>query len=287
MSLTLGLGPFGQRPWGTFGGLDRPDRVAYLEPSPRRVRVVFEGVTVADSARACLLYETGFLPSYYFPVDDVRTDLLIEVEPGRTSPLLGRARSWTVRVGERTAPGAAYGWWDPPSEAPPVNGLITFTFRDMDEWYEEDDRILGHPNDPYHRIDVRASSRHVRLSHRGTLLAESVRPLLLFETGMLPRFYLPPEDVSAELLPSDQHTRCPYKGVASYWSVRAGDEVLSDLVWYYPDPLPEAARIAGALAFFDERLEVDVDGQRLASHETQWSNVPPGRIGDLRAPMRD
>jgi uncharacterized protein (DUF427 family) len=286
MSLTMGTGPFGPRPWGTFDrGVSRPDRIAYVEPTPRRVRVEFAGQTVADSRHARLVCETGYLPSYYFPTGDVRTDLLEPSARVRRSPVLGLARSWSLRVGDRIADGAAFGWSDPPEGAPPVADLLTFDFDEMDAWYEENDQILGHPNDPYHRIDVRASDRHVRLSHRGIVLAESTRPWLLFETGGPPRYYLPAEDVRAELVPSDLHSRCPYKGLAFYWSLRAGGELLPDLAWSYPDPLPEAVRVAGALALFDERLDLDVDGERQPRYETPWSRAEVVRAG-LRAPTR-
>jgi len=287
MALSMGRGPFGQRPCGTFDeGVTRPSHIAYLEPSPRRVRVTLAGQTIADTRRAALLYETGYLPAYYFPEADVRTDLLEPSDRTRESPVLGRARSWSVRVGERVADNAAFGWWEPPLTAPPVAGLVTFVFDEMDTWYEEDERILGHPNDPYHRVDIRSSSRNIRLSHAGAVIAESSRPLLLFETGLLPRYYLPADDVTAELVPSDAHSRCPYKGVPSYWSVRTGDELLTDLVWSYLTPRPEAIAIKGALAFFDERLDLDIDGERQPRHDTPWSR-PEFLRSNPRPPMRD
>jgi len=283
----MGLGPFGQRPWGTFDdGVTRPRHMAYVEPTPRRIRVTLAGETIADSRGAALLYETGYLPAYYFPVADVRTDLLMPADRARESPVLGQATSWSVRVGDRVADGVAFGWQEAPPGAPPVSGLLTFVFDEMDAWYEEDEQILGHPNDPYHRIDIRASSRNVRLSHGGTVIAESARPALLFETGMMPRYYLPAEDFVAELVPSDLQSRCAYKGVASYFSVKVGDEVLPDLVWSYPDPRPEAGAIRGALAPFDERLDVDVDGERQPRFDTPWSRPEFLRSG-ARAPMRN
>jgi len=278
----MGQGPFGHRPWGTFdAGVSRPQHIAYIEPTNRRVRVVFNGETVADSGAASLLFETGYLPSYYFPEADVRMDVLEASEKGRESPVLGRARSWSVRVGHRIAEDSAFAWSDPPKSAPPVQGLVTFAFGAMDEWYEEDDRILGHPADPYHRIDIRHSSRHVRLSHDGRLVAESRRPVILFETSLPPRYYLPIEDVVGELVPSDHHTRCAYKGLASYYDVQVGDIELKDMVWYYPEPGPEAQGIQGYVAFFDERLDLEVDGQPRERAETPWS-----RPGPTQAPLR-
>ena len=286
MSLTMGQGPFGHQPWGTFdSGVVRPQQIAYLEPTARRIRVVLNGETVADSRRASLLYETGYLPAYYFPEADVRMDLLMpSASEPRESPILGRARSWSVRAGERTAEDAAFGWSEPLEGAPPVRGLVTFVFNKMDEWYEEDDRIRGHPADPYHRIDVRRSSRHVTLSHNGNVVAETRRPVILFETSLPPRYYIPREDIVGELIPSDVHSRCAYKGVASYYSVRVGDELLPDLVWYYPEPAGEAAGIKGYVALFDERLDVDVDGERQPAITTAWSN--PASLRRPGSPLR-
>jgi uncharacterized protein (DUF427 family) len=264
----------------------QPEQIAYLEPTARRIRVVLGGETVADSTRASLLYETGYLPAYYFPQGDVRMDRLVPSgsDQSRESPILGRARSWSVQVGDRVAEDAAFAWSEPPAGAPPVSDLVTFVFSKMDEWYEEDDRIQGHPADPYHRIDVRRSSRHITLSHNGQVVAETRRPVILFETSLPPRYYIPREDIVGELVPSDVHSRCAYKGVASYYSVRVGDELLADLVWYYPEPSGEAAGIAGYVALFNERLDVDIDGERQPAITTAWSN--PQSLRRPGSPMR-
>jgi uncharacterized protein (DUF427 family) len=126
----------------------------------------------------------------------------------------------------------------------------------MERWLEEDEEIVGHPRDPYHRIDTRHSRRHVRVLRDGEVLADSRRAVALFESNLPVRWYLPREDVSAPLTPSDTHTICPYKGRASYYSV--GSE--PDLVWYYPEPLAEAAAIRDMLCFYDEKLSLEVDG---------------------------
>jgi len=272
MSLTLGTGPFGQRPAGEWSaGVGRPDQVAYLERSPRRVRAVLGGQTVADSRDVRMLHLSGTLPRYCFPGSDVRQDLLEPSDRRGEEPLLGPVRYWSVRVGDRVAPDAAFGWPEPGPAAPQVAGLVSLRFGAMDEWWEEDERIFVHPADPYHRVDLRQSSRHVALWLDGRLIAETRRPLMLFETGLPARYYFPAEDVRAELVPSDKVTRCPYKGEASYWSVRLGDGVEEDLVWCYRDPLPEVGRIAGLVAFFTEWLDLDVDGARQERPRTPWS----------------
>jgi len=272
MSLTLGTGPFGQQPAGEWSaGVGRPARVAYVERSPRRVRAVFAGQTVAQSREVRLVHRSGTLPRYCFPERDVRRDLLVPSQTRTEEPLFGPVRHWSVRVGERVAQDAAFAWPEPSPDAPPVDGLVCLQFDAMDEWYEEDERVYIHPADPYHRVDLRRGARHVVLSLEGQVLAESRRPLLLFETGLPPRYYLPMEDVRAELVMSSTVTQCPYKGEASYWSARVGDRLEADLVWSYPDPLPEVARIAGLVAFLTERLDVDVDGEREPRPQTPWS----------------
>jgi uncharacterized protein (DUF427 family) len=146
---------------------------------------------------------------------------------------------------------------------------------EVDHWYEEDEEVFVHPRDPYHRVDILESSRHVKVRVNGEVVAQTDRPKLLFETGLPTRYYIPPEDVSQEaLVESEKKTRCPYKGVASYWSVEAGGERVEDIVWYYPEPIPEAAKIKGLLAFFNEEvdLEVDleVDCEEKERPQTQW-----------------
>jgi uncharacterized protein (DUF427 family) len=142
----------------------------------------------------------------------------------------------------------------------------------MDHWYEEDEEVFVHPRDPYHRVDVLKSSRHVKVLVDGEVVAETNRPRILFETGLPPRYYFPPEDVSEDvLLPSDKRTECPYKGVASYYSVRAGGETREAIVWHYPNPIPAAADLEGHLCFFNEKVDLEVDGEAQQRPQTQWS----------------
>jgi uncharacterized protein (DUF427 family) len=268
MGLTIGTAPFGHRPAGVFNAdLAVPAHLLYFEDSPRRVRVVFAGQAVADSGRVKMLHESGHVPRYYFPVEDVRTDLL---EPSVTvthCPVKGEASHWSLAAGGRRSPDAVWAYQTPIAAASWLAGYCSFTWDAVDAWFEEDEQIFGHPKDPYHRIDILASSRHVRIRQGGVLLAESRRPMLLFETGLPVRYYLPAEDVRTDLLePSDSHTRCPYKGVASYYSVGAGGVLSSDLAWYYPDPMPEAARIRGLVCFYNDRVELEVSDGAQAGH---------------------
>ena len=274
MSLTIGTGPFGEQSTGTFNfEVKAPgDHAMYLEDSPRRVRAMLGGETVADSRRVKLLHEAGLLPVYYFPEEDVRIDLLEESDHTTHCPFKGDASYWSVRVGDEVAENAAWSYPEPIDSARPLAGLIAFYWRKMDAWFEEDEQIFVHPRDPYHRHDILDSSRHVKVTVNGEVVAETERPKLLFETGLPPRYYIPPEDVSKEaLVPSDKQTQCPYKGIASYYSVEAGGGRLEDLVWYYPEPIPEAGKIKGLLCFFNEKVDLEVDGEMQERPHTQWS----------------
>ncbi len=263
MALTIGTGPFGERPAGTFNqDISGPARTLYWEPSPKRVRVVVAGETVADSTRVKLLHETGLTPVYYFPQGDVRSDLLEPSDHRTHCPFKGDASYHHVVVGDRRIENAAWYYPEPLDEAPPIEGHIAFYWDKVDRWFEEDEEVGVHPRDPYTRIDVIQSSRHVEVIVGGETIAESDRPTMLFETGLPPRFYLPPEDVRSELLvDSDRHTECPYKGTASYHSVKAGEDVHEDLIWYYPEPHDEVAGIAGLLSFYNEKVDLIVDGE--------------------------
>jgi uncharacterized protein (DUF427 family) len=274
MTLTIGTGPFGDQGDKAFNfEVQAPrDHMLYFEDSPRRVRVVFNGEIVADSRRVKLMHEAGLLPVYYFPIEDVRMELLEESDHATHCPFKGDASYWSVSVGDRVAEDAAWSYAEPIDSCPPIAGYLAFYWRKMDHWYEEDEEVFVHPRDPYHRVDVLESSRHVRVKVAGEVGAETQRPTILFEAGLPPRYYILEEDVRMELLEaSEKTTQCPYKGVASYYSVEAGDGRVEDLVWYYPEPIPEAAKIEGLLAFFNERVDLEVDGEVQERPRTQWS----------------
>jgi uncharacterized protein (DUF427 family) len=274
MALTVESGPFGERNRGTFNfdtEVLQPHTL-YFEDSPRRVRVMFGGETIADSKRAKLLHETGHLPVYYFPEEDIRMDLLERSDHTTYCPFKGDASYWSVRVGNRVSENAVWSYPEPIDSAPPLAGYLAFYWNKMDAWYEEDEEVFVHPRDPYHRVDILDSSRHVKVRVNGEVVAETDRPKLLFETGLPTRYYIPREDVKMEMLvASDRITGCPYKGIASYWSVEAGGERVEDLIWSYQDPIPEAAKIKGLLAFFNEKVDLEVDGEEQERPQTRWS----------------
>ncbi|MFI5266682.1 MAG: DUF427 domain-containing protein [Chloroflexota bacterium] len=231
-----------------------------FEPSPRWVRALFGGVAVGDSKRMMLLYEPGKLPLYCFPERDVKTDLL--------TPNGDKANSFNLSANGRTAEDAAWRY-----DAPELRGYVAFDWNSMDNWFEEDDEIFVHPRDPHKRIDVLRSSRHVRVVLGGETIADTRRPSLLFETHLPTRYYIPRGDVRMDLLaPTDTHTRCPYKGVASYWSADVNGKTFKDVVWTYPVPIPECPKIEQLLCFFNERIDaIYVDGELEPKPVTKWS----------------
>lgn len=240
----------------TIIGLDRPSgNKALFEPSPRWVRARLGDTFVADSKRVMLVLEPKKLPIYYFPKDDVRTDLLTSAGDS----------VWTVKVGNRLAERAAWEREDYP-------GYIAFKWAQMDAWFEEDDEVLVHPRDPYHRVDVVASSRHVQVVVDGITVADTRRPRLLFETNLPTRYYIPKLDLRMDLLtPTATETRCPYKGKAIYWSLRIGEREYKDIVWSYSPPIPECTRIDNLLSFYNEKVDIVVDGELQPRPKTPWS----------------
>lgn len=268
MALALGTGPFAPDLQG-FLNFDRgaaaPAHQLYLHEVPKRLRAVVAGETVADTRRPRLLHETGLMPVWYLPREDVRTDLLTPSPTRTTCPFKGEASYWSLQLDGREEPDLVWAYEDPKPGAPPLAGLVAFWHDRVEEWWEEDDRVIGHPRDPFHRIDTRGSSRHVQVRLGDEVVAESRRPTGLFETGLPARWYLPRDDVRLELLsPSSTTSVCPYKGVASYWSLQVGDRQVPDALWTYGDPFTDALPVAGMLcATTDDEtgLRVLVDGQ--------------------------
>jgi uncharacterized protein (DUF427 family) len=241
-----------------------------IEQGVKRVRAYFGGEAVADTTRPVLVWEKPYYPAYYFPVADMRMELL-EADGGvARSPSRGDGRTFTIRAGGKEAPGAALQYEDSPLEE--LRDLIRLEWDAMDSWFEEDEEVFTHPRDPYTRVDVLSSSRHVRIELDGLTIAESANARLLFETGLPVRYYLPKTHVRMDLLvPSDYESYCPYKGKAEWWSVRVGDTVHNDLAWSYRTPLPETPKIAGLIAFYDERVDVYVDGVLQERPRTKFS----------------
>jgi uncharacterized protein (DUF427 family) len=259
MSLTISAGPLaGQPPQTVNYDLTGPRHRLFMQDFPRRVRAVFAGQTVLDSTRAVLLHETGLLPQIYVPDADIRQDLLHPTDHHTHCPFKGTASYWNVQVGDQVAENAMWAYPVPVPESIWLAGYSAFYWDKLDEWWDEDEQVEGHIRDPYHRVDVRRSSRHVRVVAGGEVVAETTRPLLLTETNLPNRFYFPPEDVRQDLLsPTSTHTVCPYKGTASYWTIRFGDRELADAVWSYPVADGDAAKAAGYQSFLHPDLTVE------------------------------
>jgi uncharacterized protein (DUF427 family) len=261
------------------------------EPTAKRIRAELGGETVVDSTRAVLVWEPRrVVPSYAVPAEDVRGELVLAglaaAGPGgdvgvaladvTALRVLDPRVPFTVHSTEgemvdvhaagQHRPGAGFR----PADSD-LAGLVMLDFGAFDAWYEEDEQNVGHPRDPYHRIDVLPSSRPVRLELEGEVLAVSSRPALLFETMLPARYYLPRADVTAELVPSSTRTWCAYKGQASYFSAQVGGRLVPDIAWSYPDPRHDADRVRDLIAFFDERVDVTLDGERRARPVTPWS----------------
>ncbi len=230
MSLTVGRGPFGNDPAGRFNvEIDPPGALLFWDPVPYRVRALLEQETVLDSRRVMLLHETGFLPVWHFPEDDLRADLVVPSTRTRTSESKGEARYRSIRVGDRVAPDSVWSYASPPEPASFLAGYVALDWHSFDEWFVEDEQAFGHPRDPYSRIDVFRTTRHVRW------------------------------------------TRCAYKGSASYWHLDVGGRRHDDLVWSYPAPQHDAEPVRDLLAFFNERVDLEVDGELGERPRTQWS----------------
>jgi uncharacterized protein (DUF427 family) len=230
-------------------------------PTAKRIRAYVGGRLLVDTTGALLVWESPYYPQYYLPRADVRTELLVPSDHTARSTSRGEARYHSIDAGARHVADAVWEYPESPIEA--IRDHLRVEWSAVDHWFEEDEEVIVHPRSPYSRVDVLPSSRHVVVRIGGEVVADTHKPTLLFETGLPTRWYLPLPDVRIDLLvPSGTRTSCPYKGHASYYSVRVGDEVHEDVVWYYDTPLRESAGIAGLVCFYNEKVELEVDGRR-------------------------
>ena len=250
------------------------------EPTEKRIRATFGDETVVDTKRAMLVWEPRrIVPTYAVPSEDVEGEFSPSETPSEGAdgqPVLhpgvpfathtANGETVDLTVGGETREGVGFRLDDPE-----LDGYVILDFMGFDRWYEEDERNLGHARDPFHRIDILHSSRHVKVELDGEVLAETTSPRLLFETSLPMRVYVPREDVLTELRPNPKETYCAYKGRASYWTFEAAGAEHADLIWSYEEPLREAAEIAGLVSFFNEKVDIVVDGERPERPQTEWS----------------
>ena len=230
----------------------------HIELSPRRVRAYLDNQVLADSQQVLLVYETRRPPVYWFPTADVRMDLLTLKEPAAGTP--SGTQRYRSNAGS-AEDNVAWSYAEPHGDLAPLEGHVAFYWNAIDHWYEEDEEVFVHPRDPYSRVDTVHSSRHVRVEVDGHVIAETKRPVVLYETGLPTRYYIPKLDVRMDLLESTKTiTHCPYKGDAAYWSLNVGGKNYPDFVWSYPHPIPEIPKIENLLCFYNEKVDLYIDG---------------------------
>ncbi len=253
-----------------------PTRLLYAEPLRRRMRVRFGGAWIADSEHAVLLFEPGRYPVAYFPETDVSPRAVERTEHTTRHPDLGLTSWYAVRAGERTAQRGAWQHIGLPAHASELQARVAFAWRAMDAFYEEDERIVGHAADSYHRIDIRRASRNLVVRHRDRIIADTTRPRVLYESGFAPRWYVLRADIDeSALTPVEHQTFCPYKGLCSYYDI--GDARLA--AWSYPDAYPEVGRISQLVSFEPDIVSVHLDGTQL--------QLEPGQTVVAHGPDRD
>jgi uncharacterized protein (DUF427 family) len=277
MGLSWQQGPLSNGAVGRFLVPELPKRLLYVEPLRRRMRVRFGDAWIADSEQVVLLFEPARYPVAYFPESDVAPGVLERLDHTTQHQDLGATAWFAVKHGDRHAPRGAWQHTALPGHATDLQGRVAFAWRMMDAFYEEDERIVGHAADPYHRIDIRKTSRHLVVRQAERVIAETQRALVLYESGFAPRWYVPRADLDeAALTPVKTETFCPYKGVCSYYDI--GDARLA--AWSYAETYPEVERIAGFVSFEPNLVTVHLDGVQLHLEPGQ-SVIPHGPDREL------
>lgn len=258
MGLAWQQGPLGGRSVGRFLTPEPlPERLLFAEPLRRRMRVKFGDEWIADSEDVILLHEPGHYPVAYFPLTDVKSGVLTAENRTTKHRDLGDTAWYSVKSAAR----AAWQHTSLPEYATELADRVAFAWRAMDGFYEEDERIVGHAADQYHRVDIRQSSRHLVVKDGDRVVADSKRPIALYESGFAPRWYVPREDIDESALkPAEGQTFCPYKGLASYYDIGAGKKV----AWSYPEAWPESVRISNFVSFEPDKIDVFLDGRKVA-----------------------
>ncbi|MDJ0752806.1 MAG: DUF427 domain-containing protein [Ardenticatenaceae bacterium] len=234
------------------------------EKTDRWIRAEINGVTIADSKQAMLMIENRGELDYYFPIADIKPGSLIQSEYTESSGYRGTKTFWHVQAGDKTVENAAW-TYETKAGRPDFSGFVALKWDSVDHWYEEEEEVFLHPRHPYHRVDFVPSSRHVEVFVDEVKVADTTRPLLIFETTLPTRYYIPEEDVNFDYLQSiEGTTHCPYKGFADYYTIKVNGERYDHAAWTYPEPIPEAPRLKGKIAFWpekDKRIRIVVDGE--------------------------
>lgn len=244
--------------------------VNHMAPVPRRIRAVLGGEVVLDTTSALYVWEWPHFPQYYIPIADVKPSVLVD-EHHEQKLSRGTARRHGLVVGETRRPGALRVYTDDALDG--LARMARFEWDALDAWYEEDEPVFVHPRNPYARVDAVRSSRPVRIQLEGVVLADSTAPVMVFETGLPTRYYLNRTEVILEYLrPSPTVTACPYKGVTSgYWSAQIGERSHPDIAWTYDFPTRQLLPIAGLVGFYNEKVDIILDGQQLERPTTPFS----------------
>jgi uncharacterized protein (DUF427 family) len=278
VGLSWQQGPLSERAIGRFLVPESvPKRLLYAERLRRRMGVRFGGIWIADSEDVFLLFEPGRYPVAYFPETDVSRDTLQQAEHTTHHQDLGPTSWYTVQAGGKSTPRGAWRHIDLPAYASELQARVAFAWRAMDAFYEEDERILEHAADSYHRIDIRQTSRHLVVHHSDRLVADTKRPLVLYESGFAPRWYVPRADIDESALTAvDHQTFCPYKGVCSYYNI--GDA--HQAAWSYRQAYAEVGRISDFVSFEPDTVSVQIDGMQLRLEPGQ-TVIPHGPDREL------
>jgi uncharacterized protein (DUF427 family) len=244
--------------------------VKHVEPVPRRIRAFLDGRVVVDTTSALYVWEWPYYPQYYLPVADVDANMLVD-EQHQQHLLLGTAGRQGIQGKSGYRPGAAHLYTHSPIEG--ITGTVHIDWAALDSWFEEDEQVFVHPRNPYARVDALRSTRMIAVEVDGVELARSSSTVMVFETGLPTRYYFNRTEVNFDrLVPSDTVTSCPYKGTTSaYWSLALEGKSVPDIAWAYDFPTRQLLPIAGLVAFYNERVDITIDGQPQARPTTHFS----------------
>jgi len=235
-----------------------------MESTLKRVRVLFNDTYIVDTIQATYVWEHKNYPQSYFQASDVKEASISkdrDVTDGEGGAFLG-----SLSLGDRRTDRVLL------FKKGPLAGLVKLEFAAMDAWFEEETRIYVHPKDPYKRVDILPSFRHIKVEIDGHVIAESGSNMFLFETSLPARYYLPQTSVNWKYLsPSETVSRCPYKGEAHYYNVIVGGKTHEDIIWWYRYPTAESIQVTGMLCFYNEKVDIWVDGVKEERPKTHFA----------------